>query len=253
MAAAVTSKAFGDTHRLYVKSLYKRYLTNALDWAVQRDVWRAQAIQIRAEFDKHKNETDPRVVARVMGEAEAKLAARIHPDPYISAKFPGGTGWERNLPPPANAFTRFVTEEHHEHHHEAESAEETDYLQPEDRERIGSNFRLSRRARLALDELAQMSRREKMFVDALNTKSKEDTTKTQWDAFLVQMKEKGHDISQLEVDPSGRKYSDYTEVEKLELIERWNGDFAYQVHSQATNIIEEEITEHCDREEGIFR
>jgi len=48
--AVTTSKA----HRLYVKALYKRYLTNALNWAVHRDVWREQAMEIRAEFDKHR-------------------------------------------------------------------------------------------------------------------------------------------------------------------------------------------------------
>lgn len=53
MATATVTRV-NDAHRLYVKSLYKRYLTNALNWAVQRDVWRQQALEIRAEFDKHK-------------------------------------------------------------------------------------------------------------------------------------------------------------------------------------------------------
>jgi hypothetical protein len=58
-----------------------------------------------------RNERDPKLVAQYLADAEAKLAARIHPDPYIcayytrtliiyvlnflfvAAKFPGGTGW----------------------------------------------------------------------------------------------------------------------------------------------------------------
>jgi hypothetical protein len=58
-----------------------------------------------------RNESDPKLVAQYLADAEAKLAARIHPDPYIcaystrkltyyvliflsvAAKFPGGTGW----------------------------------------------------------------------------------------------------------------------------------------------------------------
>ena len=53
---------------------------------------------------------DPRALARILEEAEAKLAAKLHPDPYIStfeflplalfsesplpaASFPGGTKW----------------------------------------------------------------------------------------------------------------------------------------------------------------
>ena len=52
MATAVST--FSSAHRLYVKSLYKRYLTNALDWSIRRDIWRGQAMQIRAEFEKNR-------------------------------------------------------------------------------------------------------------------------------------------------------------------------------------------------------
>jgi NADH dehydrogenase (ubiquinone) 1 beta subcomplex subunit 9 len=41
-------------HRLYVKSLYKRYLTNALNWYIRRDLWRNKAIEIRAEFERNR-------------------------------------------------------------------------------------------------------------------------------------------------------------------------------------------------------
>jgi len=52
--ATTASRAATDAHRLYVKSLYKRYLTNSLNWTVHRDVWREQAVEIRAEFDKYR-------------------------------------------------------------------------------------------------------------------------------------------------------------------------------------------------------
>ena len=51
---ATTASTFSSAHRLYVKSLYKRYLTNALDWTIRRDIWRGQAMQIRAEFEKNR-------------------------------------------------------------------------------------------------------------------------------------------------------------------------------------------------------
>ena len=51
---ATAASTFSSAHRLYVKSLYKRYLTNALDWTINRDVWRWQAMQIRAEFEKNR-------------------------------------------------------------------------------------------------------------------------------------------------------------------------------------------------------
>lgn len=46
--------AFSSAHRLYVKSLYKRYLTNSLDWCINRPLWREQALLIRADFEKNR-------------------------------------------------------------------------------------------------------------------------------------------------------------------------------------------------------
>jgi len=45
---------FTKAHRLYVKGLYKRYLKNSLDWTIRRDLWRPQALQIRAEFERNR-------------------------------------------------------------------------------------------------------------------------------------------------------------------------------------------------------
>jgi hypothetical protein len=45
---------FTAAHRFYVKSLYKRYLVNALNWNVRRDTWRQQALEIRAEFERNR-------------------------------------------------------------------------------------------------------------------------------------------------------------------------------------------------------
>jgi hypothetical protein len=50
----MSASPFSSAHRLYVKSLYKRYLANELDWTVRRDVWRAKAVQIRAEFERNR-------------------------------------------------------------------------------------------------------------------------------------------------------------------------------------------------------
>ena len=45
---------FTAAHRLYVKSLYRRMLTNELDWIVHRGLWRAKAMAIRAEFERNR-------------------------------------------------------------------------------------------------------------------------------------------------------------------------------------------------------
>jgi hypothetical protein len=41
-------------YRSYVKSLYRRYLNNSLNWVVRRDIWRQRAIEIRAEFERNR-------------------------------------------------------------------------------------------------------------------------------------------------------------------------------------------------------
>jgi hypothetical protein len=38
-------------------------------------------------FVSSRNESDPAIIAKVLGEAEAKLAAKLHPDPYICSLF----------------------------------------------------------------------------------------------------------------------------------------------------------------------
>ncbi|KAF8524655.1 NDUFB9, NADH-ubiquinone oxidoreductase [Hysterangium stoloniferum] len=95
-----TPSPFTAAHRLYVKSLYKRYLNNSLDWTIRRDLWRPRALQIRAHFERNRDVHDPRALAKILEEAEAYLSATAHPDPYRAPAFPGGTKWERNIPPP---------------------------------------------------------------------------------------------------------------------------------------------------------
>lgn len=48
-SSGAASSPFTTAHRSYVKSLYKRYLKNELDWVIRRDIWRDRAIEIRAE------------------------------------------------------------------------------------------------------------------------------------------------------------------------------------------------------------
>merc|ERR1711939_429729 len=90
---------FSAAHRSYVKTLYRRSLKNAQDWYVRRDLWRNKAIEIRVLFEKHRDVRDPRRVAAMLAEVEADAAKLKHPDPYIGPLSPGGTKWERNIPP----------------------------------------------------------------------------------------------------------------------------------------------------------
>lgn len=83
-----------------VRSLYRRALKLSLDWAVQRNLWRGQAVYIRSLFDAKKNVTDPRQQRLLFRETEKLLEKFKHPDPYRPPTAPGGSKYERNLPAP---------------------------------------------------------------------------------------------------------------------------------------------------------
>ncbi|KAI0057542.1 NDUFB9, NADH-ubiquinone oxidoreductase [Artomyces pyxidatus] len=105
---------FSSAHRLYIKSLYKRMLKNEQDWVIRYDLFRARALTIRAQFEENRNVHDPRALAAILEKAEADLARRKHPDPYIPGEFPGGTKWERNAPPPLGPiFDHLAHDSHH--------------------------------------------------------------------------------------------------------------------------------------------
>ncbi|PHH68555.1 hypothetical protein CDD80_7435 [Ophiocordyceps camponoti-rufipedis] len=102
-------------------SLYRRALKLTLDWAVQRQIWRGQALYIRSLFEANRNISDPRQQKALLVETEKLLDSWKHPDPYIPPTAPGGelklrgaykaklipadifsgSKYERNLPSPA--------------------------------------------------------------------------------------------------------------------------------------------------------
>lgn len=48
------------SHLLADRSLYRRSLRLSLDWAVNRQLWRGQALYIRSLFEKNRDVHDPR-------------------------------------------------------------------------------------------------------------------------------------------------------------------------------------------------
>ncbi len=96
----------------YSSSLYRRSLKLALDWAVQRYIWRGQAQYIRSLFEANKDIREPRQqrVSHKMpfnpliwGQG-TEISTRYfykrqrhcwekwkHPDPYRPPTAPGGT------------------------------------------------------------------------------------------------------------------------------------------------------------------
>ncbi|PHH71497.1 hypothetical protein CDD83_5162 [Cordyceps sp. RAO-2017] len=88
------------TTRRAALSLYRRSLKLALDWAVQRQLWRGQALYIRSLFEANRHVSDTRQRKALLSETEKLLDSWKHPDPYVPPTAPGGSKYERNLPSP---------------------------------------------------------------------------------------------------------------------------------------------------------
>ncbi|KAF2481954.1 hypothetical protein BDY17DRAFT_299990 [Neohortaea acidophila] len=84
----------------HVLHLYRRSLKLALDWAVNRNLWRGQALYIRSLFEANKHVTQPRQQRAIIEETEGLLESYKHPEPYRPPTAPGGSKYQRNLPVP---------------------------------------------------------------------------------------------------------------------------------------------------------
>ena len=87
------------THQQKVTRLYRKSLKLAFHWAVQREVFMAEAQKIRDQFDANKNCSEKQAEYFVK-KAEERIEEMYHPEPYIVPWMPGGTKFMRNPTPP---------------------------------------------------------------------------------------------------------------------------------------------------------
>mmetsp|Transcript_3259 Transcript_3259/g.8818 ORF Transcript_3259/g.8818 Transcript_3259/m.8818 type:complete len:112 (-) Transcript_3259:104-439(-) len=87
-------------HTNRVCMLYKRALRQSLHWMVFRESWHSEIVLIRAEIEKNRHERNEEKIEQLVSDFEKELDYRIHPSPYIIPENPGGTKWQRNVPPP---------------------------------------------------------------------------------------------------------------------------------------------------------
>lgn len=96
------------THAQRVCRLYRHSLRNLLSWTIDRDVFNLHSRQLRDRFRANASEKDPSRVMKLLREGEAEFAENKHPDPYIPPVNPGGSKWQRNIPPPITDEKHFV-------------------------------------------------------------------------------------------------------------------------------------------------
>ena len=73
--AQVASLTANHTRR--VTRLYRASLKNLLNWCVWRDMWIEKAFELRAEFEKQRGLTDPRMSERKNAEREPSLTGLL--------------------------------------------------------------------------------------------------------------------------------------------------------------------------------
>lgn len=224
-------------------------------------------MEIRAEFEQHRHESDPKVIKKLLEDFEARLTAKIHPDPYISAKFPGGTGWERNLPPPPNAFTRYELDgqHHHDSHHAVEAVEDLGELS--EYAKAGETpLRLSPQARTALSDLAVAYQNQQTYAKLLDDRTHIDPitgkpklgkngkpVPSKLEEVVQLAKERGFDLSELETDAHGSPLNDLTpEQTKAFLKEISEGPLYDSLNMQAIGVLEQEVSHARDAKDGII-
>lgn len=98
-------------HALRVTSLYRKSLKHSLSWAIDRDIWRQEALLLRARFDEAKNETNILKARQLLEEGEAEFERKKHPDPYTFPSAVDGSMYERNVPPPHECLKMTPQEE----------------------------------------------------------------------------------------------------------------------------------------------
>lgn len=89
------------SHSQRVVRLYRAALKTQAAWAVDRQVFIAEADKMRSAFDSHAGLDAKSARAQELLKAgEAKLYEYTHPDRYIVAYLPGGSLYMRNPPLP---------------------------------------------------------------------------------------------------------------------------------------------------------
>ena len=96
-----STKMVGASHTIRVKTLYRHALKNLQNWTVWRELFIEKGFELRAQFDAQKKLTDPKMIEKVVSEAEAKLQELRHPDPYTRARRDRHPAPPKNTPPPA--------------------------------------------------------------------------------------------------------------------------------------------------------
>ncbi|XP_071959712.1 NADH dehydrogenase [ubiquinone] 1 beta subcomplex subunit 9-like [Antedon mediterranea] len=88
------------SHSQKVLRLYKKSYRHLESWIGDRPTFRYEATLLRARFNEHKDEKNLQKAQTILKAGEEEFWEKQHPQPYIFIDSPGGTRYERKIPPP---------------------------------------------------------------------------------------------------------------------------------------------------------
>ncbi|KAG5358208.1 NADH dehydrogenase [ubiquinone] 1 beta subcomplex subunit 9 [Yarrowia sp. B02] len=94
-----TPVPFSEANKKLVSSMYRQSLKLARNWISNRQLFRQKAVEIRHKFDQNAQISNPKLLERALEDTRAHLYEFRHPDPIVPPSYPGGTKYERNVPP----------------------------------------------------------------------------------------------------------------------------------------------------------
>lgn len=98
MASRILPHTEANTRR--ISALFREALRTAFDHSLKFEAYRRETVAIRAQFEAHRAVSNPNELEALVAKTHALLAEWRNPDPYIPPCRPGGTKYQRNIPPP---------------------------------------------------------------------------------------------------------------------------------------------------------
>merc|ERR1712137_831336 len=92
-------RAVRSEHSIRVCRVYRAILKEQMNWLVSRDAWNPAARAMRNAFRANMY-LGEREAVPLVENAENHLAYWRHPIPYAQPYLPGGSTFQRNVPPP---------------------------------------------------------------------------------------------------------------------------------------------------------
>ncbi|GAB5360926.1 hypothetical protein AAMO2058_000669900 [Amorphochlora amoebiformis] len=90
-----------------VRIIYRRVIKELFNYSSSRAVWGQFIKEARAKFEENKNLKKEQDIIKKIDEGFYWLKKHKHPEPYRYPTSPGGSKFQRNVPPDLEIIEKF--------------------------------------------------------------------------------------------------------------------------------------------------